>query len=257
MVTQKGFTLVELAIVMIIIGLLIGGVLKGQELIENAKVTSTISTLKSFQAAQNTFKDTYGGIPGDLANATARIRGCNVDNDCESGNGNSIVGRLFTAFDPGGAVPDFNTGGVGSQNQENTQYWKHLTLANLITGINPAANTTTPIWGETNPSSPVGGGYTIAYWNYTLEPPLVVNGHSFFLTREVDGFAATTSGMGVITSKAASNIDRKLDDGLPYSGDIWAMNWSSLCVTLGTPWQSAEYNAQDSGKNCAIWYFID
>jgi prepilin-type N-terminal cleavage/methylation domain-containing protein len=56
--SQAGFTLVELAIVMIIIGLLIAGVLKGQELIANARVTSTVAQVKAIDAAISTFKDT-------------------------------------------------------------------------------------------------------------------------------------------------------------------------------------------------------
>ena len=263
---EQGFTLVELAIVMIIIGLLIGGVLKGQQLIENAKVNSAISTLKGFHAAQIMFRDTYGGLPGDLTSAESRLKGCTPANDCAPGNGNSIVGREFTDFGPGGTIPDFNTGGVGSPNQENTQYWKHLALAGLITGVNSGADTSDPVlgptWGETNPASSVsGGGYTIAYWNYTEGAStnlIIVNGHAFFLTREVDGFAATTKGLGVVTPKGAARIDRKLDDGLPYSGDIWGMNWSSECVILGTSsWQGTTYNETQSGRNCALWYFVD
>ena len=64
--SQAGFTLVELAIVMIIIGLLIAGVLKGQELIGNARVTSTVAQIKAIDAATSTFKDTYAALPGDM-----------------------------------------------------------------------------------------------------------------------------------------------------------------------------------------------
>lgn len=260
---QKGFTLVELAIVMIIIGLLIGGVLKGQQLIENAKVTSTVSSMKGFQAAQVIFQDTYSALPGDIRNAAARIPGCEAGNtnDCAGGNGDSIVGRQFTDFDPGGEIPDFNTGGVGSPNQENTQYWKHLALSDLITGVDPSAATDTDTaWGETNPASSVTGGYTIAFWNY-VEGPAVVNGHSVFLTRELDGFSGVTRGIGVMTSKAAASVDRKVDNGRPYQGNIWSMNPSSGCIIFdaggGDFTQRARYNEQVAGKNCALWYFFE
>ena len=93
--TTKGFTLVELAIVMTIIGLLIGGILKGQELIENARVTATIAQVKSYEAATSTFRDRFDALPGDMPSASTRIAGCNTN--CNPGTaagqgGNSIVG---------------------------------------------------------------------------------------------------------------------------------------------------------------------
>ena len=81
---QKGFTLVELAIVMIIIGLLIGGVLKGQELINNAQVTSTITSIKGLDAAINTFEDMFSSFPGDMANPQSRLPSCLATTPCGS-----------------------------------------------------------------------------------------------------------------------------------------------------------------------------
>ena len=64
---QGGFTLVELAIVMVIIGLLIGGILKGQELIKNAAISATAAQIKAFESAFVTFEDIYQAKPGDFA----------------------------------------------------------------------------------------------------------------------------------------------------------------------------------------------
>ena len=72
----SGFTLVELAIVMTIIGLLIAGILKGQQLIENARVAATVSQIRAYEAALTTFRDTYGALPGDILNANDKIPGC-------------------------------------------------------------------------------------------------------------------------------------------------------------------------------------
>ncbi len=71
--SERGFTLVELAIVMIIIGLLIGGILKGQELINNARVSSTAAQAKAIESGISTFRDKYAGLPGDLANPLVRL----------------------------------------------------------------------------------------------------------------------------------------------------------------------------------------
>jgi prepilin-type N-terminal cleavage/methylation domain-containing protein len=75
---QKGFTLVELAIVMIVIGLLIGGIFSGLRLIENAQISKTIQDLKSIESAALTFRDTYGRLPGDLRNPAVRLVNCTV-----------------------------------------------------------------------------------------------------------------------------------------------------------------------------------
>ena len=73
---QAGFTLVELAVVMIIIGLLIGGVLKGQELIANAQITGTASAIKGIDAATTTFRDTFATMPGDMRTPNTRLPNC-------------------------------------------------------------------------------------------------------------------------------------------------------------------------------------
>lgn len=67
---QKGFTLVEIAIVLVIIGLLLGGVLKGQELIANSKIKATESEIQQWAAAVYTYQDKTGQLPGDDSNAT-------------------------------------------------------------------------------------------------------------------------------------------------------------------------------------------
>lgn len=75
---QKGFTLIEIAIVLVIIGLLVGGVLQGQELIENSRVKQAVKDMNGTAAAIFTYQDRYGRLPGDDGNAVAlAARGTN------------------------------------------------------------------------------------------------------------------------------------------------------------------------------------
>jgi prepilin-type N-terminal cleavage/methylation domain-containing protein len=82
---QKGFTLVEIAIVLVIIGLLIGGVLKGQAMIQNAKVKRVVKSADELRAAVYTYYDKYGMFPGDENLTTS------PPNDTHNGNGNGMV----------------------------------------------------------------------------------------------------------------------------------------------------------------------
>ena len=70
--TQKGFTLVEIAIVLVIIGLLLGGILKGQEMITQAKIKNVVADFSGISAAYYGYQDRYRAIPGDDPNAATR-----------------------------------------------------------------------------------------------------------------------------------------------------------------------------------------
>jgi len=125
---QKGFTLVEIAIVMVIIGLLIGGILKGQEMINNAKVKRVVKQADEMRAAVMTFYDKYGQYPGDENSALFP-----PGTDTTTGNNN---GQIAGAAEINGVMTD-------------------LALANLISGT---YNATTPL-----PSNAFGGTTQVAW----------------------------------------------------------------------------------------------
>jgi type II secretory pathway pseudopilin PulG len=94
-VMNKAFTLVELAIV--IIGLLVGGVLQGQELIQQAKIQSVIKNVESYKAAVITFKGKYNDVPGDSLRHATYFPGVGI----VEGNGNGIIDLPSEIFDFG------------------------------------------------------------------------------------------------------------------------------------------------------------
>jgi prepilin-type N-terminal cleavage/methylation domain-containing protein len=114
---QKGFTLVEIAIVLVIVGLLIGGVLKGQEMITNAKLKRIESDNAGLAAAIFSYQDRYLQLPGDDTEADTRF-----DNFDASGDGNgSIEGNWWVSPDGGGEV-------------ETGKFWMMLRASGLVSG---------------------------------------------------------------------------------------------------------------------------
>lgn len=243
---EKGFTLVELAIVMIIIGLLIGGVLKGQELIENAKVTSTISQVKGFQAALVTFRDSYAATPGDMINASDRLQGCDEGTNCQDGDGDSLI-EFGTDTDP---VWDLVN---GTLTEENAQAWKHMALADLITGVDVTTGDDPAAWGASHPASSLRGGYQL-YFDSDLEDVADATASGHVLRMSNGGLSGTVGeeGSAPASGLQAANIDRKLDDGRPGSGTV--LGGGEACVSED---DVTAYNEMSDQKNCVPYFLID
>lgn len=241
---DQGFTLVELAIVMTIIGLLIGGVLKGQEMIQNARVTATIAQVKSFQAAVETYRDRFDQLPGDMSTAQMRLPGCTAANYCYNGNGNSIIGTPGTVS---AGMEYLNQTGSSLPAVETTMFFKHLALADLISGVNPSENPSNPVWGKTHPSAPVGGGLHIFFSAHSGDWG---KGHILRLqnaSNEPPSLSGT--GTNVISPILARVIDQKMDDGKPDSGFVAADFGGSGCDPTG------DY-ALTEARNCIMYFSV-
>jgi prepilin-type N-terminal cleavage/methylation domain-containing protein len=243
---QAGFTLVELAIVMIIIGLLIAGVLKGQALITNAQITAVVAQAKAIDAATTSFKDQYNGIPGDLTAATTRIPNCT--GVCgTNGNGDGILT---------GAVPG------AAPTLEETHYFPQLAAAGLLTGLNATAAACTAVWGDCYPAAKIGGGFNpgwsgggVALTGEQGTPVVTGIQAGLYLTLADTSGAALSGVAGALplTANSAARIDTKIDDGIPTTGTVLAGGVAACVVGAGA---TATYAENVAAKNCGVYVKI-
>ena len=184
--TEAGFTLVEIAIVLVIIGLLLGGVLKGQEMITQAKIKNIVNDFNGITVAVTSYQDRYRAIPGDDLNATTRWT---VQNPA-SGNGNGIIAGLYNAL-PGEGAP--------TSAAESNLFWQHLRIAGFVPGL------TTGAGSGTQPTNAAGG---------------MIGVESGAPGTNGLGFTSLIVCFANLPEKVASAVDGQMDDSNPATGQI-------------------------------------
>jgi prepilin-type N-terminal cleavage/methylation domain-containing protein len=182
---QRGFTLIEIAIVLVIIGLLLGGVLQGQQLIENSRVKSAVNDFNGIAAATFSYQDRYGRLPGDDPGAFGGTNG-------RGESWTTVVGDIPSTA--GNGVLEADAANAFSAGDEIEAYFSNLRSAGFIAG-DPAETGAAAL-----PQNPFGGLTTVV----SEQIFATLNGNKVC--------------MGNVGGSAAIALDTQLDDGTPNSG---------------------------------------
>lgn len=209
--TRNGFSLLETALVVTIIGLLVGSILFGQDLINNAKMRKLLTQYQSFNTAVYAFKNKYGCLPGDCAKAST-YNTLNVD-----GDGNSSV-----------------------DNYENIFFWQHLYLVGLIPGgewfngnfSHPCYSTPCLASGQKSASGYAGGWFILAGSDGTYSNTIDLDSGHYWVLASLMDFGQQSA---VFLPIEASILDTKIDNGLPMSGRVLALNDANNAPGLAYP----------------------
>ena len=212
---KDGFTLIELSIVLVIIGLIVGGVLVGQDLIKAAEVRGQISQIEKFNTAVNTFRGKYGYLQGDIPDPYASNFGLASRNTPRGGvgDGNGVLEGAYNWVQ--------TNVGMAQGDGENSLFWVDLSTTGLIDGNFTLTNLGGGDWGQSTmnrwfPAAKLGGAsYIYTYsWNS-------VNYFGLSAATYIGSNGRFESSVGISVEKANA-VDKKIDDGLPQSGKVLA-----------------------------------
>jgi prepilin-type N-terminal cleavage/methylation domain-containing protein len=188
--SQKGFTLVEIAIVLVIIGLLLGGILKGQEMITQAKIKNVIADITGVSAAMYGYQDRYRALPGDDKNANTRWTGLPANG---AGVGNGVIEGAYQS---------------NTATDESRLFWDHLRRAGFVSGS-----------GNENPFNAVSGKTGVQTGDGTGATPGGVLGTAAN-TQLFTGLLLCTANL---PDKIAVSVDSQMDDGAGKAGSVRGM----------------------------------
>lgn len=257
--TKNGFTLIELSIVLVIIGLIVGGVMVGRDLISAAAIRAQIAQLDKYNSAVNLFQGKYGYLPGDIPSGPA------------TGYGLGARGQYAGQGDGSGVIEGFTSNAAGEnygvmQNGETLMFWNDLSSAQMMDGTfntatantNPGSNVTGAGLGNYFPSAKIGNNNYVMVWSGGWKSCMLgsggstqSDGNNYFTVATISKLNTSGSAYAspAMTVMQAYSIDNKIDDGLPQSGLVMAVSISQpsvSCWPSGGGWAGA-YDASTKG----------
>lgn len=248
---QSGFTMVELAIVIIVVGVLLGIILQGVELVNMSRVKATASQVKNIQSAVEGFWDKYNALPGDLPNPGNFLPNCGAP-PCNQPGDNVAVAISATV----GRVGLNNTPANDPTGREGEAFFAQLRAGDFYTNVNPALGA---VWGGFYPETPIpnngitAGSFMVAGTEAASFGPTIVDSTNLPLGLYLVVQGGTpAAGTANISGQYVAPIDRALDDGTPDRGIMRGKTGGTrVCSTaLG----NQQYRRDDS--LCGFFIFI-
>ena len=260
---SSGFSIVELAIVLAVLGLLAGGIVAGQNLIQRSKVSSVLNTLGKYRASFNQFRQQYQALPGDYLDATEQW-GVDSTIVCPTWSGGSP--SQYPVSTATSRVPKKETCNGGGNDvidpPENFRAWQHLSNAGLIEGTFTGVSDATGAHGVTPGQNAPSGPFSNSGFHLTSSPVMI--GQTNYYDQPAGNqvtFGSNTNGDWswgpALTSKEQNNIDLKIDDGKPSTGALRSLKSGRNpgCTTSDAD-AAAEYNLVQSSVSCTIFMNI-
>jgi prepilin-type N-terminal cleavage/methylation domain-containing protein len=234
---RNGFSLVELSIVLVIIGLIFGSVMVGSSMIRTSEVKTVITEYNKYKQAAVTFRSKYAALPGDLTDATSYWA------TAVNGNGNGVLDWAAAANLTG----------------EVYEFWKQLALAGIVegqfTGLAGTGGASHMVVGTNIPKATLTnagwGAWTLAIYagdasnyNYNYGDLLTLGG-------------TTTTAWNytpVLKPEEAWGLDSKLDDGMPGAGKIISGNITTCANATSNTDYAATYRLDNNSTVCLIYF---
>lgn len=254
-VQQRAFSLVELSIVLVILGLLTGGILAGQSLIRAAELRAVSTEYSRYAAAVNSFRDKYFAVPGDMLTATKfwgkDAAACNSDPQ--------PAGTPGTCNGTGDG--DVNYATAANATSEIFQFWKQLALAGLIEGSYSGLSGSAGLYAIEHGTNAPRSRLSNAGWHASTNRNYPGDADNyqydlasyFFIGQSPSGTGA------VLKPEEAWNVDTKVDDGRPASGKVIAKFWNNLCAAPDSGAAAftnlnASYRLSDTAVRCSLYF---
>ncbi len=226
---QRGFTLIEMAIILVVIGFLVGAILFVHDLLRNNRLRASMSEFNRISSSINTFRGKYNALPGDMTNAASYWAGET------NGNGDGAIAAT-----------------------ESDHAWRHLAKSAILAGS---------YTGTGNVATTLADSY-VSKWNdsvWSFVAPTSTNANTWWGSTKfggknflhLGGVNATYSSTPTFQAKDVEYIDTKMDDGIIYEGKILGpqldLNLPCEAGTAGNYY----YASTVEGVNCTVFFMLN